>query len=439
MKCVLILLDGLGDRFYEQLNHQTPLQAARTPVLDGLAKRGANGLYHASSVGLALPSENAHFAIFGYDMDEFPGRGALEALGAGIKLDAKDVAVLGHLACLAETDGALLLDAGTPKIAEKDASALMETVSEYEFEGVQIRFQQTKGLFGIVTLHGDVSPFITDSDPIRSGRTLSAVKPWRDHAHEKAAQKTASALEAYHLWVIEKLQKHPVNVQRSKEGLKPINGIVTQRAGRLKKVTPFRERYGLRGLSISSGIIYWGLSTYLGLDYKKVEDTENPGDDLAERLSMTREALSDYDFVHLHTKAPDQAAHTKDPIAKKTAIESLDAGIGRAIVPLLDDPETLIVVASDHSTPSSGPLVHSGETVPVIFCGPGVRRDKVMEYNEISAANGALGCIRGKELIYLVLNHLDRSKLQGLMDTPVDQLYWPGNYEPFQKIKNGQS
>ena len=100
----------------------------------------------------------------------------------------------------------------------------------------------------------------------------------------------------------------------------------------------------------------------------------------------------------------------------------------------MDDPELLIIVTADHSTPSAGPLIHSGEPVPLTFFGQGVRRDNVRRFDEISTAAGALGCVRGKELMYLILNHLDRSKLQGIMDTPIDQPFWPGNYEPF-KIK----
>ncbi len=65
-KCLLILLDGLGDRAIEPLNWETPLQSARTPHLDHLAEIGANGLYHAGIMGQALPSENAHFSMFGY-------------------------------------------------------------------------------------------------------------------------------------------------------------------------------------------------------------------------------------------------------------------------------------------------------------------------------------------------------------------------------------
>jgi 2,3-bisphosphoglycerate-independent phosphoglycerate mutase len=147
---------------------------------------------------------------------------------------------------------------------------------------------------------------------------------------------------------------------------------------------------------------------------------------------LAQQALGRYDFVHVHTKAPDEAAHTKDPLAKKRVLESLDRGLGQAIAPLLADPEVLIIATADHATPSTGPLIHSGESVPLTFCGPGVRRDRVQAFDEINAAGGALGPVRGRELMYLILNHLDRAKLQGLMDSPVDRPYWPALSEPFR-------
>ncbi len=431
-KCILIMLDGLGDRSYEQFMYQTPLQAANTPVLDKLSEAGANGLYHAASIGQALPSENAHFLMFGYDMVEFPGRGALEALGAGIDLGPKDVAVLAHFASLRESDGYLVLEKGKPKASGDEAAALFNAVGEYKKCGVRISLTQTHGLNGIVTLRGDVEPFVTDTDPLMEGLPIVEVMPWRDHTQDIAAWNTANTLKSYLVMAYHCLQNHPVNISRMKKGLQPINGLVTQRAGRLKTVTSFTKRYGLCGLSIASGIVYHGLGAYIGLDCKKVTDTGDPGRDIAERLAIARRALDDYDFIHVHTKTPDEAAHTKDPVAKKSVIESLDSGIGRAIGPLMEDPEVFIIITADHCTPSSGPLIHSGETVPMIFFGQGVRRDDVRRFDEISAATGALGCIRGKELMYLILNHLDRSKLQGLMNMPIDQPFWPGNYEPFR-------
>jgi len=427
-KCILILLDGLGDRSYEELDFKTPLQAAKTPVLDRVAVASANGLYHAACMGQALPSENAHFIMFGYDIMEFPGRGALEALGAGIELQQKDVAVLSHFASITESEKKLVLEQGKPVISDKEIEEFVDVVQEFETGGVSIRFNPTGGIRGIITLQGSVSPFITDSDPFVNNRPLINIQPWAGYSNDPATEHTAWALKKYLIHVYHKLRMHPLNQARIKNGKLPINSLVTQRAGQLKNITPFADRYGLRGLSMASGPMYWGLGRYIGLDVKKVTDTGNPGNDLAERIHMAYECLNEYDFIHVHTKTPDEAAHKKNPLAKKSVIESLDKGIGKVIQPLLEDPELLVIVTADHSTPSSGPLIHSGESVPILFHGSGVRRDRVRQFDEISAASGALGNLRGKELIYMVLNHLNRSKLHGIMDTPVDQPYWPGKY-----------
>jgi 2,3-bisphosphoglycerate-independent phosphoglycerate mutase len=432
-KCIMILLDGVGDRSYSELGHRTPLQAAETPALDRLVREGAGGLYHAADLGQALPSENAHFAMFGYGMEAFPGRGALEALGAGIPLDEGQVAVLAHFVTVARLpDGTLELKDGHPKVNHGEVHDLIQAVGRFSANGVDVCFHHVRGHHGILTLTGAVAPFFTDSDPMTRGRALAAVQPWEDHAGDPAAHNAARALGAYLEWVYHKARHHPVNAARRKAGEPMLNGLVTQRAGRLKPVTPFSESYGLRGLSIASGIIYHGLAAYLGMDARPVEDTDRPGDDLARRLKTALSLLPEYDFIHVHTKAPDEAAHAKDPGAKCRVIEALDRGIGSVLDDLMAEPELLIVVAADHSTPSSGPLVHSGEPVPLIFHGPGIRRDLVRGYDEIRAAGGALALVRGRELMYLILNHLDRAKLQGIMDTPVDQPYWPGRYTPLR-------
>ena len=89
------------------------------------------------------------------------------------------------------------------------------------------------------------------------------------------------------------------------------------------------------------------------------------------------------------------------------------------------------MITSDHSTPSSGPLIHSGEPVPITVVGTGVRRDGVERFDEINCAGGALGFVTGADFMPMVLNFLDRTKLRGLMDTPEDQPYWPGLRKPF--------
>ena len=435
-KCVLIVLDGLGDRSYEALGGRTPLQAALTPTLDRIAREGANGLFHAGLLGQALPSENAHFAMFGYPAADFPGRGAIEALGAGLDLKPEQVAVLAHFVSAANDGGRLrvLRDKAGPA-DEAEIHALLEAVGVFHAQGVDIRLHHTHGLFGVLSLSGAVSPLITDSNPMRDGVFASSILPLASAAADPdervRAQRTAVALTHYLGWVHRRLEAHPVNTARQGQGLPVINGLVTQRAGRLKPAIPFAERFGLRGASIASGPMFHGLARLLGLRPLPVKDSSEPGRDLAARLVLTRQALPDFDFIHVHTKAPDEAAHRKDPLGKKTVIEALDQGLAAGLEPLWDDPQLLLLVTADHSTPSSGPLIHSGEAVPLAMRGRGQRIDGVTCFDEISAAAGCLGQVRGPELMALVLNGLELAKLQGVMDTPEDRPFWPGPYAPF--------
>lgn len=430
-KCVLILLDGIGDRAYSELGDQTPLQAAVTPCLDHLALLGANGLYHASIQGEALPSENAHLAIFGYEPHFFPGRGPLEALGAGIDLNLNDVAVLAHFAALREEQGRLVLHKDQVVVDHSTAEQVASVAAEFHYNAIEVRFFRTHKVHGIIRLRGNVAPFFTDTHAFVDNRALVEPTPLAGYEKDARVVQSVAAIKAFLLYVYRELQKNEMNRQRRKEGLETLDGLVTQRAGQLRPVPAFTRRYGLKGLSLASGLVYHGLSEFLGLDWMKVSDTGDPGADLAQRIDMARDALTRYDFIHVHTKVPDEAGHLKDPLKKKLAIEALDKGLNRVIGPLVQNPDVLVVVTADHATPSAGPLIHSGETVPLLFCGEGVRRDHVRQYDEVAAAQGVLGHVRGTELMLMILNGLDRSKLKGLMDTPVDQPYWPGDTAPF--------
>jgi len=425
------MLDGVGDRAHKVLGNKTPLQKARTPALDALARLGSCGLYHATQVGQNLPSETAHLVIFGYGIDEFPGRGPLEALGAGIEFGPGEVAILAHLACVEEKDGTLVLRNGEPALTDGEADELFGIVSRYEKKGISLRAHRYKGAYGIIILSENASPFITDSDSVARGLPLQKIVPWEEAEADEEAVETSCFMNSYTLWAHHVLNGYAINSARREQGLNAINAIVTQRAGRLKKVPAMHDRYGLRSLSISSASIYRGIAGYIGMD-SIVLPSRPPEQDFTGKISLALEKFRDYDFIHVHSKEPDEASHRKDPVLKMKAIEALDRGIGAHLKGLLAREDLLVVVMGDHSTPSSGPLVHSGEPVPVIFCGRGTRRDRVRRYDEIRAATGALGTLRGRELILSILNIMDRSKLAGLRDCAADQPFWPGRSSPLK-------
>lgn len=427
MRCILLLLDGLGDRSHPALNGMTPLQAAHTPNLDKIATLGMNGLFHSHLQGAALPSELAHFLMFGYRLEEFPGRGVVEALGEGIGVRDGEVALLARIFSVAEEQGTLVLYRENPAVDRETCRILQEEIGTFRQDGIEVEFIPTGGIGGILLLRGEVSSAITDSNPIYEGRPLMEVLPLSSAADDRHARQTARVLNDYLRWSYRKLAAHPLNRARVGKGLCSINVVGTQRAGMMGRLQPFTERWGLKGLIIASGAIYHGLGQVLGMATRRVKDTDDPAKDLLERLRIAHRAR-EYDFIHVHTKVTDEAGHKKDPLFKKVVIESLDRALSYAVEEIVPDEEVLFIVTADHSTASSGVMIHTGESVPLVMTGKFTRRDAVRAFDEVSCAAGGLSLVRGGELMHLVLNFLDRGKLWGLMDAPEDQPFFPGSY-----------
>jgi 2,3-bisphosphoglycerate-independent phosphoglycerate mutase len=431
MRCILLLLDGLGDRSHPILGGKTPLQAAHTPNLDKIASLGMNGLFHAYLPGTALPSELAHFLMFGYRMEEFPGRGVVEGIGEGLDIREGEVALLARIFSVGKEQNTLVLRHENPALDRESCRTLHGAIAKYARDGLEAEFLPTKGIGGILRLRGEASKFVTDSNPITEGRPLMEVLPLRAMAEDPAARNTARFLNDYLRWCHRALSAHPLNEKRIRQGLPPINAVATQRAGMMARLPSFQEKWGLRGLLIASVAMYHGLGQVVGMNVRKVKDSADPAGDLRERLKMAYEAEG-RDFIHVHTKVADEAGHTGDPLVKKRVIEELDSALDYVLDEILPDERVLFIVTADHSTASSGNMIHTGETVPLVMAGKYIRRDEVTKFDEVRCAAGGLSLVRGRELMYLVLNFLDRGKLWGLMDSPDDQPFTPGAYTPLK-------
>jgi 2,3-bisphosphoglycerate-independent phosphoglycerate mutase len=118
-KLALVVLDGLGDIATESTGFRTPLEVARTPTLDALAKRSALGRMIPVAPGITPGSGPGHLGLFGYDPLEFEvGRGVIEALGLGIDLKHGDVAARANF-CSTAARGV-----STPRFAKRSARCL---------------------------------------------------------------------------------------------------------------------------------------------------------------------------------------------------------------------------------------------------------------------------------------------------------------------------
>ncbi len=424
-RCILILLDGLSDRAYPILGNKTPLASAHTPAMDLIVKKGLCGLMFGLKPGISLPSEIAHFNLFGFEK-EFPGRGPLEALGAGIKLDSSEVVFLARFAGVKREGKNFVVVNNSPHISQEEQRELLHIINEFSQvfldKKVKISYVPITSQRGLLILKGEVSPFVSDADPLQENLPVLKVEPLSPE--DSLSKNTAKILNDFMVKLWRLLEESEINKIRSKSGKGPVNFLLIHRGGRLKKIQKFSERWGLKPTTISSGIIYWGIGKYLGFHVEKMEEYGDPEKELDERLSKAKRLVKEFDFIHVHHKGPDSAAHKKDPVLKKEIIEALDRAISKHLDWLLS-PENLVIITSDHATPSSGKMIHSGEPVPVVFCGEGVWQDQVTTFSEIECAKGALGIIPQDAFMFLVLNYLDRGILWGMKYGREERYYYP--------------
>jgi 2,3-bisphosphoglycerate-independent phosphoglycerate mutase len=410
---LVVLLDGLADRAHPELGGRTGNEAATTPNLDRLALEGSCGIVYAVGPGRAPSSEVAHWAMLGYRPDEFPGRAVFEALGHGQSVSSEHAFAFAALRPAEERDGALWLT-GRPRYGEdeEDAAALVSGCDGLEIHGLAFSLEHFRRGEAILRVSGPADERVTDSDAFFRDR-YPVLRP---QPVVPEAEGTAAAAAEWTRRTMEILEQHPVNAERAERGLPKLNVITLKWWGRPRKVPSFRERHGLHGTFVAESAFLRGLATAVGLETIAAPETPDSAADLRSRLIMAGERLDAGDtFVFLHLKATDEAGHTKDPRVKQRTIEELDAE-------LLDLPidRAVVCVTGDHCTPASPEVIHSGDPVPFVLSGPGVRADSTRAFGELDCAAGILGHLRGSDVMPVLLNAADRPLYLGSRPTPFD-------------------
>jgi 2,3-bisphosphoglycerate-independent phosphoglycerate mutase len=409
---VVILLDGLGDRAHAVLGGRSGNEAAETPNLDRLCASGSCGLLYGVGPGRAPSSEVAHWAMLGYRPDEFPGRAVFEALGRGLDLVEGDVYAYAALRpAELRDDGLWLTGRPDPERDGAEAERLVARCDGIEIDGLTFSLTHVWRGEAVLRVSGGADERVTDSDAFFRDRHPVL----RPQPVVPEAERTARAAEAWTREVIRRLDGERFNV------------VTLKWWGRPKRVPTFAERHGLHGTFAAESAFLRGLGLAVGLDAVAVPETGDVAGDLRRRVEIVRERLDAGDtFVYVHVKSADAAGHTKDPEIKKRTIELLDGALDR-----LPTDRAIVCLTGDHCTPASPDVIHSGDPVPFVVAGPGVRADPVARFGELDCAGGILGQLRGPDMMPVLLNAADRPLFLGSRPTPFDRADgYPAILEP---------
>jgi 2,3-bisphosphoglycerate-independent phosphoglycerate mutase len=382
-KILMVVLDGVGG-LPLTLGGDTELATAKTPNLDALAAASQLGLAELVGAGITPGSGPGHLSLFGYDpLHYVVGRGALSAVGIGVKLGAGDVAVRGNFASLSA--GRIVDDrrAGRPT-DEKNAeivSKLREAIAEIDGTPVEIYTESEHRFVVVFRAVGGVplGANISDVDPQDTG-----VQPMTAVAHDEASAKTAQLVNTF--------------VTRAEAALSAetqVNGVLFRGYSDVPHFPSFDAAYQLRAACIASYPMYKGLASLVGMDVLPVEGHE---DALDGKVAALTENWAKYDFFYFHVKKTDSTGEDGDFAAKVKKIELFDALLPQL---LALKPDVLCIVG-DHSTPSKL-ASHSWHPVPLLIHAEHGRKDYANRYTEEEAGRGSLGLRKGTDIMPLLM------------------------------------
>ncbi len=403
-KILLIVCDGLSDRPVREFDRKTPLQAARKPAMDALARHGVSGLMDVIGHGIVPGSDTAHLALFGYDPHKvYTGRGPIEAAGAGIELRREDVAFRCNFATV--DDSMRVLDRRAGRI-KKGTSELASAITGMKLGDVTAIFKEGSEHRGVLVLRGEgLDHRVTDVDPHHEDTILES----RPLVSEAA--KTAKAVNEFVRRSHEVLLSHPVNRQRIKDGLPPANAILPRGAGSTGEIETMTERYGIKCAAVAGVNLVKGICRLVGMHVPEIPGATGGLDtDYSAKGKAALRLLESNDFVFVNIKAGDIASHDGDFRTKVRVVESIDAMLGVLLKDLRE--EVVVALTCDHSTPVSV-KDHSADPVPITVSGGGARVDGIKKFDEVSVAGGALGRMRGMDLMPVLLGMADRARKFG--------------------------
>ncbi len=386
---LLLFIDGLSDHPLRALGGRTPLGAADTPALDRLAREGRTGLADPVAPRVVPDTASGTHALVGQTPMAMR-RGPVEALGAGLDIDPRDVALRANFATV--NDRGVIIDRRAGRIRE-EAKELARALDRLALPGetdVVVRVMPgTEHRLAVVFSGPGLSASIAGSDPGEAAPPGPPLVPRPLDPSDEAAARTARLLAIFEQEAQRVLRDHTANADRIARGLPPANSVLTRGPGHASRLMPVEPG----GVPISVACVS-GDRTVLGIarligaaTHTSPAMTANLDTDLGAKFTAAARLLRRHQLVVLHAKGADIDAHDGRAEAYVVFIERIDRELAR----FLDrwKGPLRIAVAADHGTHADTGQ-QSADAVPILIWGTGFSPDDVDRFDELSVGAGGL-------------------------------------------------
>jgi 2,3-bisphosphoglycerate-independent phosphoglycerate mutase len=379
VKYIILQGDGMADYPLEVLGGRTPLEAARTPNMDWLARHGVYGIAHVIPDGFPPGSDVGNMSIMGYDPAVYhTGRSPLEAASMGVSLGPADIAFRCNLVTLGGAAVETYMEDFTSGhiSTEEAASIIRDLARELGRNGIEF-------FPGVSYRHLMVW---------RGGKEKMTTTPPHDITDQRIAPYVPRGDGADLLLELMRrsesiLADHPVNKKRRAEEKRQATSIWLWGQGRAPQLPPLTKRFGITGGVISAVDIIHGLGVYAGLERIDVPgitgflDTNYVG-----KGEYGVRSLDKNDLVFIHVEATDEAGHMGDVEKKIQALEDFDEKVvGTVLQGMARRKDFRILLMPDHPT-AIALKTHVAEPVPfVLYSAEAPKDNGDLGYNEKDA------------------------------------------------------
>lgn len=394
MKYIVILGDGMADKPIDELDGKTPLEYAKTPMMDALASMGELGMVHTVPTGMKPGSDTANLSVLGYNPKKYySGRSPLEALSIGVPMKDTDIALRCNIVTLSEEEenyeDKRIIDHSSDEISTEDAAILLEAVRKELETDIYKFYVGTSYRHLLIWDKGEVVELVQPHDVL--GQTIGDKLP-----ENKALREMMK--KSYEI-----LANHPINIERKKKGLNPANSCWFWGAGTKPALSSFEDKTKKKGAMISAVDLLKGIAVGASMKVITVEGangglhTNYEGKAEAAVKVLTEDG---YDFVYVHVEAPDEMGHQGSVDKKVKAIENLDEHVIKPIVQGMNDAgeDYRLVILPDHPTPICI-RTHTGDDVPYLLFDSKKKEEHTWKYNEREAAQTGKYIEEGHKLI----------------------------------------
>lgn len=394
MKYIVLVGDGMGDFPLKNLGGKTPLEEALIPGMDFIAQHGILGLVRTVPSGMEPGSDVANLSLLGYRPEEqYTGRGPIEAASLGISMRPEDVAFRCNLVTLKRQDDRLIMyDYSAGHISTEEAQILIKELNEH-LASDKLYLYPGKSYRHILIWRGGPEGIKTYPPHDLLGRDI--YEAWLVYENEPILRDFLIKAMAF-------LEKHPINQKRREEGKLPANALWPWGQGRMPRLEPFHEKWGLSGAVVAAVDLIRGLGVLAQLKIIDVPGATGYLDTNYEGKALAAiEALNEVDFVFVHVEAPDEASHEGSLELKIRAIQDFDRYVVRTVLEEATArfPNYRLMVVTDHLTPLSL-RTHASKPVPfAIYDSRDPEVKRAAGYCEKNAAETGLFFDTGEKLL----------------------------------------